>query len=124
MTETGAEDGILKKILEEYLSVEGVYAAALIQNDGFVIGIANRRPLDTDALGALASSALRFFEKGGVLVQTGPRRRIVFEYGGRAIILTPVSSEKFLAVVSETPSVSGTLAYAVSQAGDRLAAAL
>jgi len=115
---------MLKKILEQYLSMAGVSAAALVGNDGFVVEIASTRPVDLDALGALTSSAMRFFKNGGISMKMGPQKLLVFEYGGGAIILTPVSPEEFLAVMSETPAITGKLSYAVAQAGERVAAVL
>jgi predicted regulator of Ras-like GTPase activity (Roadblock/LC7/MglB family) len=46
---------MLKQILNEFLSINGVATAAVIGRDGFVIEIVQVDPIDTDALGVLCS---------------------------------------------------------------------
>jgi len=115
---------MLKSILEEFLSLEGVAAAALVGRDGFVIEIATANSVDTDALGALTSSAMRFYDASGDSMGMGPLKQLVMEYNDGALILTPVTASEFLALLSETRSATGRLTYEVARASERVAAAL
>jgi predicted regulator of Ras-like GTPase activity (Roadblock/LC7/MglB family) len=88
---------MLKKILREFLSIDGVIAAALIGRDGFVIeSVQKHRKSDTDALGALCSGSIRFFERSGVIMKMGSPRQIMLEYKEGVLILTPVTAKNSL----------------------------
>ena len=117
---------MLKQVLEEFLSLEGVTTAAVVGLDGFVIEIAETRRSDADALGALCSSAMRFFEAGGKSMRMGSVRQIVLESRNGNLILTPITGEEFLAILTNTDSktVLGTLTYSLAKSSYRLAAAM
>ena len=62
---------MLKQMLQEFLSIRGVTAAALVSGDGFVIDSAGNVPQDTDALGALSPVHIQSFARGGQSMDTG-----------------------------------------------------
>ena len=115
---------MLRQLLEEFLSIEGVRVAALVGSDGFVIEAAHAASVDADALGALTSSAMQFFDRGGLSMKMGRTKQLVFEHTDGAIILTPITEEEFLAIISETRAATGTLAYVLARTSDRIIAAL
>jgi len=104
---------MLKQILNEFLSIEGVIAAALIGHDGFVIEVIQTDFVDTDALGALCSGLLSFFEHEGRILEMGHIRQIALEYRAGTLILTPITSEEFLAVLTRTSAGLGHLNYSL-----------
>ncbi len=114
---------MLKKILTEFLLIDGVSAAAVIGHDGFVIEIAQKsQSSDIDALGALCSSSIRLLEQSGELLDMGPLRQIILEYREGGIILVPVSPEEFLAIFIDTLAGLGSLTYTIARTSSRVAA--
>ncbi|MGA2919067.1 roadblock/LC7 domain-containing protein [Methanoregula sp.] len=112
---------MLKEILKEFLLIEGVNTVALIGRDGFVIEIVQTSPTDIDALGALCSSSMRFFEHGPSMKMGAPRQ-IVMEYGNGPLILTPVTKDEFLAILADTTAGLGRLNYTLPKISSRVAA--
>ncbi len=116
---------MLKKILFEFLTMEGVTTAALVGRDGFVIEIVEKtRPSDLDALGALCSGSIRFFEQNGAATMMGSLQQILLEYRDGALILTPVSGEEFLAIITNTTAGLGHLTYTLARTSSRVAAVI
>jgi hypothetical protein len=115
---------MLKQILNEFLSINGVAAAALIGRDGFVIEIASIDPMDNDALGVLCSGQMKFFERGGRELRRGLPRQIVQEYKDGTLLITPVTWDEFLVVLTYTNSGLGHLAQTLPKISERIAAVL
>jgi uncharacterized protein len=115
---------MLKQILQEFLSIHGVTAAALVSGDGFVIASAGIVPPDTDALGALSASSIRSFARGGASMDTGALRKIILEYQNGALLLTPVTEEEFLVILTSGNNSLTNLSYSVAKTSSRIAAAL
>jgi predicted regulator of Ras-like GTPase activity (Roadblock/LC7/MglB family) len=115
---------MLKQILKEFLMIDGVTSAALIACDGFLIERVQNEPADTEALAALGSCALRFFSCTGASMQMGPVQQMVFEYRAGAIIITRVSDDELLAIITDTRSTLGRLAYLLPKISTRVAAVI
>ncbi len=117
---------MLKQILKEFLDITGVTTAALVGRDGFIIDLAGKASLDRDAIGVLGSSSLIFFEmeKGAARLDGGNLRQMMLEYQNGAIILTPVTREEFLMVLTNTTNGLGHMAYLIANTRQRVAAAL
>jgi uncharacterized protein len=113
---------MLKELLKEFLTIDGVTTAALIGRDGFVIEIADTVQSDIDALGALCSGAMSVFEKGGTSMGMGTPRQVVLEHREGSLILMPVSGEEFLAVLTNTPEGVGRLTWLLAKTNLRVAA--
>jgi uncharacterized protein len=116
--------GMLKQILEEFLSIDGVTAAALVGRDGFVIEIVETYPTDSDALGALCADAVQFFERSGAAMDRGSLRQLMFEYRNGVLILTPVTKDEFLAILTDTTTVLGRLTYTLAKTSSRISAVI
>jgi predicted regulator of Ras-like GTPase activity (Roadblock/LC7/MglB family) len=115
---------MLKMILSEFLNNSGVTAAALVGRDGFVIDLATNGSLDSDALGALGSSSINFFENGNNLMERSQLRQMTLEYHNGAIILTPITREEFLMILTDTTVGLGNLAFRIANTSLRVAAAM
>jgi uncharacterized protein len=115
---------MLKQMLEEFLSIEGVSAAALISRDGFVIEIADTENTDTDALGALGSSSARYFDQFGTSLDKGRFRNLSLEYHGGTITITPLTREEYLAVITSSGASGGRISYVLAKASKRVIAAM
>jgi uncharacterized protein len=117
-------DFMLRQILNEFLSIEGVTTAALIGHDGFVIEVMQTEPADPDTLGALCSSSMRFFEREGGVLCMGKPRQIALEYQAGTLILTPITDEEFLAVLTNTAAGLGRLSYTLPKIRSRIQAVI
>jgi predicted regulator of Ras-like GTPase activity (Roadblock/LC7/MglB family) len=115
---------MLKQILKEFLTIDGVTSAALIARDGFLIESVYNEPADTEALAALGSCALKFFSRIGTSLQMGAVQQIVFEYRAGAIIITRVSDDELLAIITDTRSPLGRLAYMLPKISTRVASVI
>jgi uncharacterized protein len=115
---------MLKRILEEFLSIDGVSTAALVGRDGFVIEIAGTQPVDVDALGALGSSSMRFFDSGMYAPGMGLFRQLAIEYSRGVMIFTPVTRDEFLAIITESQAAVGRVKYVLEKSSQRVAAAM
>lgn len=116
---------MLKKILMEFLSIDSVITAALVGRDGFVIEIVQKnRRSDTDAIGALCSGAIRFFEQGGATMDMGAPRQVVFEYRYGAVIIIRVTPDEFLAIITDTTAGLGHLSFTLAKTSSRVAAVI
>jgi predicted regulator of Ras-like GTPase activity (Roadblock/LC7/MglB family) len=115
---------LLKQILSEFLKNNGVTTAALVGRDGFVIDMATNASLDRDALGALGSISINFFENSNTLMENSKLRQMTLEYLNGAIILTPVSREEFLMILTDTTAGLGILSHRISHTSLRVAAAM
>jgi predicted regulator of Ras-like GTPase activity (Roadblock/LC7/MglB family) len=115
---------MLKKVLEEFLQIDGVKTAALISRDGFVIELAGAPPADADALGALGSSSARFFDSFGHSLEKGPFRKLTVEYAGGTITISSPTSDEFLAIITGSGASAGRINYLLAKAGHRVAAAM
>ena len=115
---------MLKQILSEFLKNNGVTTAALVGRDGFVIDVATKASLDRDALGALGSSSINFFENRITRIENSKLRQMTLEYLNGAIILTPVSREEFLMILTDTTVGLGVLSHRIAHTSLRVAAAM
>lgn len=115
---------MLKQVLGEFLSIPGVTVAALVGRDGFVIDMTTKTSLDRDAIGALGSSAMLFFEKGSLQMKSGKLRQMILEYQNGAIVLTPITDDEFLMILTDTLNNLGKISFLVQTTLPRVAAAI
>jgi uncharacterized protein len=115
---------MLKQILSEFLSIDGVTMAAVIGRDGFVIEIVQIDPVDTDALGVVCSGQMKFFERGGRVLKKGRPRQVVQEYQNGTLLLTQVTREEFLVILTKIPGGLGHLTYTLPKICSRIAAVI
>ncbi len=115
---------MLKQLLGEFLGVEGVSAAVVIGKDGFVIESAVSGKTDVDALGAMASAGMGTSESLGKELERGEVRQILLELEKGSILLSPLSAEEFIAIVSNDPANVGRVRHDLKKNRERLVAAL
>jgi predicted regulator of Ras-like GTPase activity (Roadblock/LC7/MglB family) len=115
---------MLRRILEEFLSLDTISSAAIVGRDGFVVEIASSQPTDLDALGAFSSSAMRFYEKGGESMDMGPPTQLYLEYMGGALHITPVTRDEFLVIQTCEKVITGELTSILEKTGARVVSAM
>ncbi len=115
---------MLKKILDEFLNLEGVSAAVVVGRDGFVIESAMSGKMDIDALGAMASTGIGTSEAMGKELGKGELTQMLVELDRGPIIVSPLSKEELIAIVAENSSNLGRIRYELKKNKERLVAAL
>jgi hypothetical protein len=115
---------VLKQLLEEFLSIQGVTAAALVGRDGFVIEMAGQSPVDIDALGAFGSCSVRFFDYDEYTRDLGPFRQLSIKFGDSTVIFTPITSEEFLAIIADSEARVNKLLLDIEKKCKRIASAI
>lgn len=115
---------MLKQILAEFLNLEGVTAAVVIGRDGFVIESAVSGKMDTDALGAMASTGIGTSEAMGRELGKGQLSQMLVELEKGPIVISPLSKDELIAIVAENASNLGRIRYELKKNKERLIAAL
>jgi predicted regulator of Ras-like GTPase activity (Roadblock/LC7/MglB family) len=114
---------MIKKVLGEFLSIEGITTVALIGSDGFVIEFLENSPSDVDALGAFGSSAVRYLCRVCAAMDMGPFQQLVMEYGAGALIITRIPDNEYLAIIADTTTL-GRLTYIIPRITTRVTAVM
>lgn len=115
---------ILKQILMEFLRLDGVTAAVVIGRDGFVIEDAVSGEIDTDALGAMASTGMGTSEAMGSELGKGELNQMLVELQNGPILLSPLSEDELIAIVANDGVNIGRIRYELKKNRDRITAAL
>jgi hypothetical protein len=116
---------MLKQILGEFLSVEGVTTAVVVGRDGFVIESATSSgKMDIDALGAMASTGIGTSEAMGKELGKGELTQMLVELDKGPIIISPLSKDELIAIVADSTANLGRIRYEVKKNKERLVAAL
>ena len=95
---------MIQPILSGLLKSGDITVAALVGKDGFVIETASTIPIDTDALGAMTSTGIRYFEMMGFDLGKGELRQVVIEMKKGILILLPLDKDYFIAVITDPGS--------------------
>ncbi|MBP2145975.1 putative regulator of Ras-like GTPase activity (Roadblock/LC7/MglB family) [Methanofollis sp. W23] len=108
----------------EFLRLDGVTAAVVIGRDGFVIEDAVSGEIDTDALGAMASTGMGTSEAMGAELGKGELNQMLVELQNGPILLSPLSEDELIAIVANDGSNIGRIRYELKKNRDRITAAL
>ncbi|QYZ80395.1 dynein regulation protein LC7 [Methanofollis formosanus] len=115
---------MLKQILMEFLRLDGVTAAVVVGRDGFVIEDAVAAEIDTDALGAMASTGMGTSEAMGAELGKGDLNQMLVELQNGPILLSPLSEDELIAIVANDGVNIGRIRYELKKNRDRITAAL
>jgi predicted regulator of Ras-like GTPase activity (Roadblock/LC7/MglB family) len=115
---------MLKQILSEFLRLDGVSAAVVVGRDGFVIESAETGSIDTEALGAMASTGMGTSEAMGTELGKGEMAQMMVEFDNGPILLSPLSEDELIAVVAEKEVNIGRIRYELKKNRERIIAAL
>lgn len=99
----------LKSVLERLLAVEGVALATVTGTDGLIIESAARLELDTEAVGAVATSALGAAQALAEEATRGRLLQCMVEFERGVVILEPIGELGVLLVLSEDVSSMGRI---------------
>jgi len=115
---------MLKPLLDEFLRVEGVFAAVVVGRDGFVIESSVSGKIDVEALGAMASTGLGTSEAMGNTLGKGELADMIVELEKGPIILAPLSADELIALVADSSANIGRIRYELKKNKERIIAAL
>jgi predicted regulator of Ras-like GTPase activity (Roadblock/LC7/MglB family) len=115
---------MLKQILSDFLRLDGVTAAVVVGRDGFVIESAESGDIDTEALGAMASTGMGTSEAMGSELGKGEMIQMLVELDDGPILLSPLSEDELIAIVAETKVNIGRIRYELKKNRGRIIAAL
>jgi len=115
---------MLKSILAEFLRLDGISAAVVVGRDGFVIESAEKGDIDTEALGAMASTGMGTSEAMGAELGQGEMIQMLVECENGPILLSPLSDDELIAIVAEKDVNIGRIRYELKKNRERITAAL
>jgi predicted regulator of Ras-like GTPase activity (Roadblock/LC7/MglB family) len=115
---------MLKQILSEFLKLDGVSAAVVVGRDGFVIESVEAGEIDTEALGAMASTGMGTSEAMGAELGKGEMQQMLVELDLGPILLSPLSDDELIAIVGEKNVNIGRIRYELRKNRERIIAAL
>ncbi len=115
---------MLKRILQDFLRNEGVVMAGIIGKDGFMIEYASNGEVDVDAVAAMTSSAMGTAESVGQEVGRGDAIQIIMEYVGGNILVSPISDNEIVSVVSDGSANLGRIRYEIKKNKEKMRSAL
>ena len=101
-----------RAILNEFRTIKGFKAVALVGRDGFVVESITHVDLDMEALGAMVATAIGTSESLGAEFNLGPMDQYLAEYKDGKVVMATVHSD-ILAVFTDAEAVVGAVRYAM-----------
>lgn len=99
----------LKELLGEFTNIPGVNTACLVGRDGFLLHSVALSGLDSEMIGAIASSGFGASEAMGNQLEKGKMSMTMVEYENGPVMLAPVGSEAFLVIVADKDANLGMI---------------
>ena len=99
----------LKEVLAELTNVPGVNTACLVGRDGFLLDSIAISGIDTEMIGAIASSGFGASESMGNQLGKGHMSMSMIEYDNGPVMLSPVGDDAFLVIVAEKEANLGMI---------------
>lgn len=100
-------DGVLASLV----SLRGVTAAAIVDQDGFVTHIRRDFELDADALGAAVQVVFTAAHRAAEQVEQGLSKLILIENKDGLVMLAPLARGFVLALVADSTGMLGAVRY-------------
>ena len=99
----------LKEVLTEFTNIPGVNTACLVGRDGFLLDSIAISGIDTEMIGAIASSGFGASESMGNQLDKGHLIMSMIEYDEGPVMLSPVGGDAFLVIVAEKDANLGMI---------------
>ncbi len=115
---------MLKSILEEFLTLEGVSAAAIVGRDGSLLEGVTSGITDFESVGAMASTGMGSSEAMGTELSRGKLVQMQMELAKGFIMIAPLTDAEFVTIIADTLDSSGRIRHALKKNRERLIAAL
>lgn len=105
----------IQKILAEFTNIEGVHTACLVGRDGFLLDSIARSGIDSEMIGAIASSGFGSAESMGNQLGQGDLHMTMLEYAEGPVMFAPVGSESFLVIVADKETNLGWIRLTIKK---------
>lgn len=115
---------MVEDVLDEFLTIDGVAAAAIFGKDGVMIESASAGPIDVDAIGSMVSTCLRSSEICGGTLALGELHDMTVELDKGPVYLAPITGNEIIAVIADTIGTVGHVRSELQKNRGRLVAAL
>ncbi len=112
-----------KDILNEFSKLQGVDAVCLVGRDGFLLDSISRTGIDTEMIGAIASSGFGASESMGRQLGKGVMSISMIEFDKGPVMFSPVGDDAFLVIVAERDSNLGMIRLKLKKHSTELATA-
>jgi CheY-like chemotaxis protein/predicted regulator of Ras-like GTPase activity (Roadblock/LC7/MglB family) len=99
----------LQELLTEFTNIPGVSTVCLVGRDGFLLDSVARAGVETEMIGAIASSGFGTSESMGNQLEKGVLSMTMIEYEEGPVMLSPVGGDAFLVVVADAESNLGMI---------------
>jgi predicted regulator of Ras-like GTPase activity (Roadblock/LC7/MglB family)/DNA-binding response OmpR family regulator len=105
----------IQKILAEFTNIEGVHTACLVGRDGFLLDSLGRAGIDTEMIGAIASSGFGSAESMGTQLGQGDLKMSMFEFANGPVMFAPVGDDAFLVIVADQETNLGWIRMSIKK---------
>lgn len=99
----------LKDVLTEFTNIPGVNTACLVGRDGFLLDSIAIAGIDTEMIGAIASSGFGSSEAMGNQLGKGHLSMSMIEYENGPVMLSPIGADAFLVIVADKEANLGMI---------------
>ncbi len=97
----------LKDLLNEFAKLQGVTTVCLVGRDGFLLDSIATTGIDTEMIGAIASSGFGASESMGKQLGKGTLSLTMIEFENGPVLFAPVGEDAFIVIIAERDSNLG-----------------
>ncbi len=112
----------LREILKEFTKLQGVNAVCLVGRDGFLLDSIAHSGIDTEMIGAIASSGFGASESMGRQLGKGTMSMSMIEFENGPVMFSPVGDDAFIVVIADKDSNLGMVRLKLKKHSHELAA--
>ncbi len=113
----------LKEILNEFTKLAGVNAVCLVGRDGFLLDSIARTGIDSEMVGAIASSGFGASEAMGRQLGKGEMSMSMIEFEKGPVMFSPVGGDAFLVIIADKDANLGMIRLKLKKYSGELAVA-
>ena len=114
----------LKEILAEFSKLQGINAVCLVGRDGFLLESIARSGMDSEMVGAIASSGFGSSESMGKQLGKGELSLNMIEFENGPVMFSPVGNDALLVIIADKKSSLGMIRLKLKKHSPKLAAAV
>jgi predicted regulator of Ras-like GTPase activity (Roadblock/LC7/MglB family)/ActR/RegA family two-component response regulator len=111
----------LREILKEFTKLQGVSAVCLVGRDGFLLDSIAHTGIDTEMIGAIASSGFGASESMGRQLGKGVMAMSMIEFENGPVMFSPVGDDAFIVVIADKESNLGMVRLKLKKHSHELA---
>ena len=113
----------LKDILNEFTKLVGVNAVCLVGRDGFLLDSIAKTGIDSEMIGAIASSGFGTSEAMGRQLGKGEMSMSMIEFEKGPVMFSPVGEDAFIVIIADKDSNLGMIRLKLKKYSGELALA-